>query len=229
MSRNFAIGELVEVRDANIKTWRDGIITQLKPKLLVKCDGWSPLTFDHVRKCASKPPTHKQPVFTSPEAWTAKSSEKPKKQPILAPPKPKQQPVSAPSEPKAAAPVAKPQSQNLLYYNPSPPVYQPQVRYYYVQPNLPQVTYYQQQYYANTYYQTSSQFYPSYNPGFVPQETQVPQFEPYKREPEPMPTPPEVVEAKIEPKAPVQTILGDTKFELPQWVKPIFPMTKMAS
>merc|ERR1711879_761200 len=100
MSSNFEIGELVEVRDANNKTWRAGIITQLEPKLLVQCGygGWCPLAFDHIRKCASKPPTHKKP--------------------LVAPPKPEKQPISTPAEPKQAAPPAKPQSQNLLYYNP---------------------------------------------------------------------------------------------------------------
>jgi len=227
-SRNFVIGDLVEVRDANIKTWREGIVTQLEPKLLVQCKGWCALPFDHVRPCASKPPTHTEPAWS---AWiksrqTQKTS--PKRQPILAP---KKQPVSTPINPKPAAPLTKPQSQNLLYYNPSPTLTF-QTPFYYV----PQVNYYQQQYlqycqqyYSNAFVNNSSQFYPSYNSGYVPQETQVPQFHSYQQEPESKPTPPEVAEVKIEPNKPIQTILGDTNFKLPQWVKPIFPESRMAS
>jgi len=235
ISGNFVIGDLVEVRDANIKTWREGIVAQVEPKLLVKCEGWCALQFDHVRQCASKPPTHtkpawikstKQPVSAKQQPLRKPPIQKtsPKQQPVLAPTK---QPVSAPIDTKPAAPLTKPQSQNLLYYNPSPTAYYyvPQVSYYYQQ----QYQQYCQQYYSNTFVNNSSQFYPSYNSCYVPQETQVPQFHSYQQEPESKPTPPEVTEVKIESNKPVQTILGDTNFKLPQWVKPIFPESRMAS
>jgi len=51
---DFQIGDQVQCRDNN--DWREGTVIETSPKLLVKCDGWPPLSFKEVRLMASKPP-----------------------------------------------------------------------------------------------------------------------------------------------------------------------------
>lgn len=226
--QDFQIGERVEVRDNN--DWREGFIAKiLGLKILVQCDGWSPMEFKHIRKLASKSPLQARPIYKPQQKSLTKNNLKvPKMEDFVMPMDlKKKRPHQQQKKLKKIEPKAKMNQITVLVRNPPQPTYitppvMYRVDYYpayqYVNPMWNIQNY---QMYANNYQYAN--FYPPQVNQAMPE---VPQPPPVVETPQTAAPPSEPVAEKQLTAIP--SILGETNFELPTWVKPIISNSGMA-